>query len=99
MYIYVFVRTDIPVADQMVQVGHVCYEAGLKFQAQDDTYLVLCQVASQEDLLEVEMRLNDSGVETHKFFEPDDDMEYTTLCTQPISKANRNLFRRYKLWA
>lgn len=27
-YAYVIVRQDIPLADQMVQVGHACYEAG-----------------------------------------------------------------------
>jgi hypothetical protein len=27
-YMYVLVRQDLPLADQMVQVGHVCFEAG-----------------------------------------------------------------------
>ena len=88
----------MPIANQMVQVGHVCYEAGLKFQAEDDTYMVLCQVESQEDLLEAEMRLNDSGVETHKFYEPDDNLEYTALCSRPVSGKERKIFRKYKLW-
>ena len=98
-YIYVLVRTDIPVADQMVQVGHVCYEAGLKFGAEPDTYLVLCQVDTEEALLEAELRLNHEGIETHKFHEPDDDMGYTALCSQPVSGNLRNKFRRYKLWS
>lgn len=88
----------MPIADQMVQVGHVCYEAGLKFQAQNNTYMVLCQVDSQEDLLEIEMRLNDSGVETHKFYEPDDNLGYTALCSCSVSGKERKIFRKYKLW-
>jgi len=27
-YVYVLVRQDIPLADQIVQVGHICLEAG-----------------------------------------------------------------------
>jgi len=98
-YVYVLVRTDIPVPDQIVQVGHVCYEAGLKFKADPDTFMVLCQVANEEDLLEAEARLTEAGIETHKFHEPDDDMGYTALCSQPLQGKSRNAFRKYKLWA
>ena len=91
-------RSDIPIADQIVQVGHVCCEAGLRFNASPDTYMVLCRVDSEEELLEAEMRINDSGVETHKFFEPDDDLGFTALCSQPVKGKERNIFRKYKLW-
>ena len=97
-YVYIFVRRDIPVANQIVQVGHVCYEAGLNFNAKQDTYMVLCQVDSEEDLLEIELRLNDANVETHKFYEPDDDLGYTALCSRPVNKKERKIFRKYKLW-
>lgn len=88
----------MPIADQMVQVGHVCYEAGLKFHADDNTYMVLCQVASQEGLFDAEMRLNYLGIETHKFYEPDNNLEYTALCSRPVSGEERKIFRKYKLW-
>jgi hypothetical protein len=87
------------VAHQIVQVGHVCYEAGEKFSATSDTYMVLFQVQSQEDLFEIEMRLNDSGIETHKFYEPDNNFGYTALCSCPVTGKDRKLFRKYKLWS
>lgn len=93
-----FIRTDIPVPNQIVQVGHVCYEAGLKFKARDDTYLVLFQVESEEALKCVEGWLNFNDIETHMFFEPDDNMGYSALCTQPVSGSLRKIFRRYKLY-
>ena len=81
-----------------MQVGHVCYEAGLKFKADPDTYLVLCQVASEEDLLEAEMRLNDAGIETHKFHEPDDNLGFTAICSHPVCGEQRKLFRKFRSW-
>lgn len=93
-----FIRTDIPIADQMVQVGHVCYEAGLKFNANPHTYLVLCSVHNEKELLAVEESLGCHNIESHKFYEPDDDMGYTALCSEPINGAKRKLFRKYRLW-
>ena len=97
-YIYVFVRQDIAVADQMVQVGHVCYESGLRFKADPHTYLVLCAVANEEELLAVEEHLGCHNIESHKFHEPDDNMGFTTLCSAPVSGEHRKLFRKYRLW-
>lgn len=93
-----FVRTDIPIVNQIVQVGHVCYEAGLKFDANDNTYLVLFQCESEDELKKTEYWLNSRGVETHIFFEPDNNMGYSALCTQPVSGSLRKIFRRYKLY-
>lgn len=31
LYNFVFVRKDIPLADQLVQVGHVCMKAGMEY--------------------------------------------------------------------
>ncbi len=94
-----FIRTDIPLPNQIVQVGHVCYEAGLKFQAKNDTYLVLFRVDFEDELREIESWLNFNGIETHIFFEPDNDMGYSALCTQPVSGSLRKLFKKYRLYS
>lgn len=93
-----FIRTDIPIPNQIVQVGHVCYEAGLKFNAKDNTYLVLFQSESEDELKEIESWLNFNEIDTHVFFEPDNNMGYSALCTQPVSGSLRKIFRRYKLY-
>ena len=98
-YIYVFVRKDIPIADQIVQVGHVCYESGLRFNAKENTFMVLCQVNSEEELCTTMYRLIEMGVEMHQFIEPDNDLGLTALCSQPVSGKQRHLFRKYKLWS
>lgn len=51
MYNYVFVRKDIPLADQLVQVGHVCLEAGSSFGPASGTpFMVLLEVKDSEHL-------------------------------------------------
>lgn len=97
-YIYVFVRTDIPVAHQMVQTGHVCYMAGKLFDAQEDTFLVLCSVKDENELISIKSRLDLKGVKSTMFFEPDNNFNYTSLCTEPVTKEKRNIFSKYKLW-
>lgn len=51
-YVYCFVRTDIPIADQIVQVGHACIEAGKRFQHPDNTHLVLLNMPNQDKLVD-----------------------------------------------
>ncbi len=51
-YLYCFIRTDISTADQIVQVGHACIEAGKRFQYPENTHLILFEVKSQQKLVE-----------------------------------------------
>jgi len=95
----VFIRKDLPIVQQLVQVGHVCYEAGNKFNASDNTHLVLFQINSEKELLNIEEKLLLKGILTHKFFEPDNDYGFTSLCTEPISGSKRRKISGYTLWS
>lgn len=99
-YTYVFVRTDIPVADQLVQVGHACLEAGSRFnQPGVFSNLVLFGVSSQARLRDAAAWVEAVGIRCFAFFEPDDAMGYTAVCTEPVVGDARLFFRRFKLWA
>jgi len=50
-YIYIFVRQDIPLADQIVQTGHSCQESGAKFGCPENCHLVLLSCKNEHDLL------------------------------------------------
>lgn len=52
-HVYVFVRRDLPLADQMVQVAHVCLEAGQAFCVPRHCPLVLLEVADEPALRRV----------------------------------------------
>jgi len=55
------IRTDIPLANQIVQVGHVCVEAGNQFTQPDKpSHLVLLRVASQDRLLDAASKIDSS---------------------------------------
>jgi len=94
------VRRDIPIADQIVQVGHACFEAGQRWPEDRATcHLVLIGVTSQDALLAVALRCESRGIRYVLFDEPDDSMGYTALCTEPLDAHRRVALRRYALWA
>jgi hypothetical protein len=98
--VYVLVRTDIPLVDQVVQVGHVCFEAGKRFdQVETPCHLVLLGVPSERHLHAIVSDCAAVGVRSVVFWEPDDGMGYTAACTEPVTAVQRRLFRRLPLWS
>ena len=102
-YVYVFVRSDLPAAVQMVQVGHACLEAGRRFlesaEGLTPCHLVLLSVPSEARLQEIASRLRDEeGIRSVVFFEPDGGWGHTAACTEPVFGKQRRAFRRFRLW-
>jgi hypothetical protein len=95
----VLVRADIPLADQMVQVGHACLEGGRRFaQPAEPCNLVLLSVPSERHLRDAVVRAELAGIRCVAFNEPDDDLGDTAACTEPVSARGRRVFRRFPLW-
>jgi len=93
------VRTDLPLADQLVQVGHACLEAGRVFeQPGEPCNLVVLRVDSEQALREAATRCSLAGIRFVLFCEPDRGIGQSALCTEPISGSARAVFRRYELW-
>ena len=94
-----FVRTDIPLADQMVQVAHACLEAGFKYQRPSEMVnMVVLSVDTENHLLSSIERLGLRGIQCVVFLEPDDHMGFTAACTEPLTAAYRHEFRSFPLW-
>lgn len=92
-------RTDIPLADQIVQVGHACLEAGSYFeQPSKPCNLVVLSVPSERHLQEAVARVQFAGIRCIVFYEPDDDMGYTAACSEPVQANSRRIFKRFPLW-
>ena len=97
--VYVFVRADISLPDQIVQVGHACLEAGHHFkQPKEPCNLVLLSVSSEEHLREAVEQAELAGVQSFVFYEPDNGLGLTAACTEPITGSIRRVFRRIALW-
>jgi hypothetical protein len=95
-YTYCFVRKDIPIAAQIVQTAHACLQ---KEMPKDINSIVLFEVKNEDHLIKVHEYLMDRGIDSYMFFEPDYDMGYTAIATEPISEENRDIFKRFKMWS
>jgi hypothetical protein len=99
-YTYVIVRKDIPLVQQSVQAGHAALEAGFRFKKPDDvSYLILLEVENQEELKKAASYLGDRDIDFYMFFEPDNRMGFSALCTRPIfEKREKSIFKKWKLY-
>jgi len=89
----------MPLPDQIVQIGHACLAAGRRFQPDDTCHLVVLTVRDQIELAQMIDRLAAINVRCAAFYEPDDDLGLTAICTEPISDQRRRFFRHYPLWS
>ena len=96
-YMYVFVREDLSVAQQIVQLGHATYDVGTKHPRSSSPNFVLIGVKNEQKLLELSEWLHTNETDHHMFFEPDVD-QHTAIATKPISGSKRDIFRKFKLY-
>lgn len=93
--IFVFIRTDISEEQQIVQTGHVCYEAGKEFSLPPHLHLVLCSAKNQDDLMRQGLWLDIHGIKYKIFHEPDCGIGYSSICTEPLEDVSK--MKRFKL--
>lgn len=96
MYSYAFVRTDIPLAAQIVQLGHACACAGHEYGEHGN--LIVFGVSSEEKLLTAVAKAEQHGIRCFLFHESDWPKGYTAACTEPVTGDDRLHFRRYQLY-
>lgn len=95
-YTYLFIRTDLSPAQRIVQAAHAAHNAGEAFGAH--SHLICFRAASQSELIKCSTYLDANGIQHRMFFEPDDDVGYTAICTEPIVGERRRLLRRFSLY-
>lgn len=99
-YVYVVVRTDIPLEQQLVQTGHACLEAGKVFTQTGTSNLVLLAARDEEQLHRMRYKTELAGISSVIFYEPDYATGYTAFCTEALGfdDIRRAAFRNYSLW-
>lgn len=99
-YIYTFIRQDISPEQRIVQIGHACYEAGKMFR--DDlgiSSLILLSAKDEADIKLIGRKLDRRGIDYYAFFEPDEGMGYSAICTRPVTdERERSFFRKWELF-
>lgn len=97
-WFYVFVRQDVPLHVQLIQSVHAGIMGAKSFGVPEYHHLVLCGVPNVPVLHKVQAHLEELGFQYYTFFEPDDDLGLTALCTRQIAKDERKFLRGYPLW-
>lgn len=89
-YIYVLVREDISIAQQLVQGCHAASEAGASFNGDlRNSSLIVCTVPDREALIAARARMARYGIRTEMFYEPSWGMGYSALASEPISSKKQ----------
>jgi hypothetical protein len=99
-YIYTFIRKDISTAQKIVQIGHACFEAGKRFKEPHGiSSLILLGAEDEDDLKSIARKLDERGIDFYMFYEPDNSMGYSAICTKPITEGrDRTFFRKWNLF-
>lgn len=90
-------RKDLSLAQQVVQTGHACFEAGSKFHVPETNLILLDLDGGLTHLNILSNFLDNYGIKHHKFYEPDID-QHTSLCTEPVTREVGDLFKNFQLW-
>ena len=98
-YVYVLVRQDLPLSDQLVQIAHACLAAGYSYSLPAEVpNLVLLAVPGEKHLHIFLGSLDAAGIRYVLFHEPDDCLGDTAACTEPLTARYRETFQRLSLW-
>lgn len=98
-YIYIGVRTDLSIPQQVVQACHVALEAGESFLEDFGHPSVVVLGFKTESKLKRFKDYLDSIEWMHydTFREPDRDNELTSIATMPVPEEDKKLFKKFQL--
>lgn len=98
-FVYIFVRKDLPRIHQTIQASHAAHEAGIEFGKIDgqQSHFCIFGVKDEEQLMAAAWQIEQNEIKHSIFHEPDFDMGYTALATEPIAGEKRLLFKNYSL--
>lgn len=94
---YVFVREDLSIAQQIVQTSHATFEVGAVANTVKSPNFVLIGVKSEQQLHQIKEMLYEQQIECKMFFEPDIN-QHTAIATVPIVGDSRKIFKKYELF-
>jgi hypothetical protein len=95
-YTYLFIRKDLSIPQQLVQIAHAAHQAGHKFGAH--SHMCVFEVAGEHKLLDAATFLEEQDIPYQMFHETDIG-EHTAICTTPITGARRTPMRKFKMYS
>lgn len=100
LYVYIFLRSDLPVEQLIVQSSHAAYESAAKYSSDDGNHpsMVIIHVKDSLHLEKIRRHLLASDVSHTEFFEPDWSYGVTAIATAPVETHQRHLFKKFQVF-
>jgi len=96
--VYVVVRTDLSLPQQLVQAAHAAHEAGLRAEPGAEPSSLIALQVPDKSALEAAYERYSTKVACVPFYEPDDNQGLTAFATLPVDPEQRKYFSNLKLW-
>ena len=97
-----FVRQDIPLAQQIVQSNHATFELARRLPHPQNLEItpscIVIGVPNKTVLYRVIEKLRLNAIPHHVFYEPDFDMGLSAVATVPLGQEQRRKLSNYRLW-
>lgn len=100
-YFYVFIRQDLPLAQQLVQSCHATHAMATQNHScntEEIPSTIVIGVPNQKALLRVIKKLQKNNIKFAEFHEPDFDMGLSAIATVPLVWSERQCLKDYSIW-
>lgn len=95
-YMYLFVRGDLSVPQQIIQTAHAVEDICQKIRMNKTSHAVLFSADSEDDLFKASEWLSFHEIRHSMFYEPDIEA-YTSIATEPLSGKKRSVMKSFKM--
>lgn len=95
---YIFVRQDISIPQQLVQASHAAHESGLAHSQSGQSHSIIIFGTKDKAELEYLFEQYRSELSCYPFYEPYKNTGLTAFATLPIPESKRHIFKSFKLW-
>lgn len=95
-YMYLFVRQDLSMPQQIVQAAHAVDELTIRCPSEGENRMVLCGADNERMLKNIALYLDSEFIDYEMFHESDIG-EYTAIATKPLRGSERRAMRRFNI--
>jgi hypothetical protein len=99
-FIFVFIRQDLSLADQLVHSSHAVFHMGAEFgPVAGIPSLVMIGIPHKTAMNRVITKLKQQQLPHYLWSDPDFDLGVTAIATIPLSPQMKESLRNYRLWS
>lgn len=96
--LYLFLRTDLPLAQQTIQACHALLELARAAPIDEHPSFIFFEAKDSAELLAQRVKISSAGIKTFPFSEPYSDWGITAFACELTGEDQRDHFKQFKLW-